>query len=129
MQVEIALSGRIRTDDPGQRTRVVSLAGVALYVEVNGMQILEELYIGNVRPGERSFKRNSQYSRALSESADAADRLIAVLSEEQKKLFDEFTDAQREVSVLTDCETFVYGFQTGAKIMMDVLLGGEMKEI
>ena len=46
------------------------------------MQILEELYIGNVRPGERSFKRNSQYGRALSVSADAADRLIAVLAEE-----------------------------------------------
>ena len=93
------------------------------------MQILEELYIGNVRPGERSFKRNSQYGRALHESADAADRLIAVLSDEPRKLFEEFMDAQREVSVLTDCETFIYGFRTGAKIMMDVLLDGEMKEI
>lgn len=93
------------------------------------MQILEELYIGNVRPGERSFKRNSQYGRALNESADAADRLIAVLSDKQKKLFEEFTNAQREVSVLMDCETLMYGFQTGAKIMMDVLLGGEMREI
>ena len=83
------------------------------------MQILEELYIGNVRPGERSFKRNSQYGRALSASADAADRLIAVLPNEQKKLFEEFMD----------CETFIYGFRTGAKIMMDVLMDGEMKEI
>ena len=93
------------------------------------MQILEELYIGNVRPGERSFKRNSQYGRALDESADAADRLIAVLSEEQKKLFEEYMDAQREVMVLTDAETFIYGFRIGAKIMMDVLTDGEMKEI
>ena len=93
------------------------------------MHILEELYLGEVRPGERSFKRNSQYGRALLVSADAADRLIAALNGEQKKLFDEFSDAQREVSVLTDCETFMVGFQTGAKIMIDVLLGGEMKEI
>ena len=93
------------------------------------MQILEELYIGNVRPGERSFKRNSQYGRALSESSDALDRLIAVLSDEQKTLLEEFLDAQREVSVLTDAETFIYGFRTGAKIMMDVLMDGEMKEI
>lgn len=93
------------------------------------MQILEELYIGNVRPGERSFKRNSQYARVLNESSDALDRLIAVLSGEQKKLLEEFMDAQREVMVLTDCETFMYGFQTGAKIMMDVLVTGEMKEI
>lgn len=93
------------------------------------MQILEELYVGDVRPGERSFKRNSQYGRALSASADAADRLIAGLSDEQKKLFEEYMDAQREVAVLTDAETFIYGFRTGAKIMMDVLMDGEMNEI
>lgn len=29
------------------------------------MYILEDLYTGNVRPGERSFRQNSQYSRAL----------------------------------------------------------------
>ena len=93
------------------------------------MQILEELYIGNVRPGERSFKRNSQYGRALAESADAADKLIAVLTDQQRKLFEEYMDAQREVMVLTDAETFIYGFRTGAKIMLDVLTDGEMKEI
>lgn len=93
------------------------------------MQILEELYLGNVRPGERSFKRNSQYGRALTASADAADKLIAVLTEEQRKLFEEYMDAQREVMVLTDAETFIYGFQTGAKIMLDVLTPGDMKEI
>ena len=93
------------------------------------MQILEDLYVGDVRPGERSFKRNSQYGRALEESSDAADRLIAVLPEEQKKLFEEYMDAQREVMVLTDAETFIYGFRLGAKIMMDVLMDGEMIEI
>ena len=93
------------------------------------MQILEELYVGDVRPGERSFKRNSQYGRALNESSDALDRLIAVLAEEQKTLLEEFLDAQREVTVLTDAETFIDGFRTGAKIMMDVLMDGEMKDI
>ena len=37
--------------------------------------------------------------------------------------------AQREVNVLTDCETFIYAFHFGAKIMMDVLSEGQMKEI
>ena len=37
--------------------------------------------------------------------------------------------AQREVNVLTDCETFCYAFKLGAKIMLDVLTEGEMKEI
>ena len=37
--------------------------------------------------------------------------------------------AQREVNVLTDCETFCLAFKMGAKIMLDVLTEGEMKEI
>ena len=44
------------------------------------MHILEQLYIGNVRPGERSFKRNSQCARALDEAAKARDAPIEALS-------------------------------------------------
>ena len=29
------------------------------------MLILEDLYLGDVHPSERSFKRSSQYARAL----------------------------------------------------------------
>ena len=31
------------------------------------MKILEDLYVGDVRPNERFFKRNSQYAKALDE--------------------------------------------------------------
>ena len=37
--------------------------------------------------------------------------------------------AQREVNVLTNCETFCYAFKLGAKIMIDVLTKGTMKEL
>ena len=93
------------------------------------MHILEELYIGNVRPGERRFKRNSQYARALAAVADAEEAVLSTLNEEQKKLFEAFVDAQREVTVLTDAETFIYSFRLGAKIALDVLENGEMSEI
>ena len=93
------------------------------------MHILEELYIGSVRPGERMFKRNSQYAKALNETVKAGDALTDVLTLEQKALFEDYMTAQREVNVLTDCETFMYGFKVGAKIMLDVLTEGEMKEI
>ena len=54
---------------------------------------------------------------------------MASLNEEEKKLFEDFMDAQREVTVLTDCETFCYAFKLGAKIMLDVLTDSPMKEI
>ena len=93
------------------------------------MHILEDLYTGNVRPGERSFRQNSQYSRALAQAVESGDALIKSLTEEQKKLFEAYMDAQREVNILTDCETFIYSFKLGAKLMLDVLGNGEMREI
>lgn len=93
------------------------------------MQILDELYLGSIRPGERMFKRNSQYAKALDEVVKAGDALTDGLNEKQKALFEDYMTAQREVNVLTDCETFMYGFKVGAKIMMDVLTEGQMKEI
>ena len=93
------------------------------------MQVLEDLYLGDVRPSDRSFKRNSQYAKALDEVVKAGDALIEGLTEEQKELFEDYMTAQREVNVLTDCETFCMAFKLGAKIMLDVLAEGQMREI
>ena len=93
------------------------------------MQILEDLYVGDVRPNERFFKRNSQYAKALDEVVKVGDALTASLNEKEKKLFEDYMDAQREVTVLTDCETFCYAFKLGANIMLDVLTDGQIKEI
>ena len=93
------------------------------------MLILEDLYFGDVRPSERSFKRNSQYAKALDDLVKAGDALTDTLTEKQKEMFEEFMTAQREVTVLTDCETFIYAFRLAAMIMIDVLTGGQMREI
>ena len=93
------------------------------------MMILEDLYMGDIHPSERSFKKDSQYSKALKNVVKAGDALIGTLTEKQKEQFEAYMSAQREVNVLTDCETFIYAFRLGAKIMMDVLTEGNMREI
>jgi hypothetical protein len=93
------------------------------------MLILEELYLGDVRPSERSFKRNSQYAKALNEVVRAGDALTDTLTEKQKEMFEDYMTVQREVNVLTDCETFVYAFRLAAKIMIDVLTDGSLRVI
>lgn len=93
------------------------------------MLILEDLYLGDVRPGERSFKRNSQYAKALDDLVKAGDTLTDTLTEKQKEFFEDYMTAQREVNILTDCETFIYAFRLAAKIIIDVLTEGKMKEI
>ena len=93
------------------------------------MLILEGLYLGDVRSSERSFRRNSQYSKALDEVVRAGDALTDTLTEKQKGMFEDYMTAQREINVLTDCETFIYAFRLAAKIIIDVLTEGKMKEI
>ncbi|MBR5342911.1 MAG: hypothetical protein IK149_03330 [Oscillospiraceae bacterium] len=93
------------------------------------MLILEDLYLGDIRPNERGFKRNSQYAKALDELVKVGDALTEGLNENQKELLEDYMTAQREVTVLTDCETFLYAFRLGAKIMLDVLTEGQMREI
>ena len=93
------------------------------------MLILEDLYLGDVRPSERSFKRNSQYAKALAELVKAGDMLTETLTEKQKEMFENYMTAQREVNVLTDCETFIYSFRLAVKIMIDVLTDRQMREI
>ena len=93
------------------------------------MLILEDLYLGDVRPSERSFKRNTQYAKALDDLVKAGDALMDNLTEKQKEMFEDYMTAQREVNVLTDCETYCLAFKTGAKIMLDVLIDTQMREI
>ena len=62
------------------------------------MLILEDLYLGDVRPNERGFKRNSQYAKALDEVVKAGDALTYGLTAEQKELFEACMAAQREVN-------------------------------
>ena len=94
-----------------------------------GMLILEDLYLGDVRPSERSFKRNSQYVKALDELVKTGDALTDTLTEKQKEMIEDYMTAQREVNVITDCKTFCLAFKLGAKIMVDVLTEGEIREI
>ena len=63
------------------------------------------------------------------ENIRLTENVLWAVNDEQKKLFAHFEDAQREVSVLTDIETFTYAFKLGAKIMLDVLTDSPMKEI
>ena len=48
------------------------------------MQVLEDLYLGDIHPSERSFKKGSQYAKALNDVVKAGDALIGTLTDKQK---------------------------------------------
>ena len=85
-----------------------------------------KLCLGDIHPNERSFKKDNQYFRVLNEVVKAGDILIGTLTEKQKEEFEAYMIAQRDVNVLTDCETFAYTYCLGVKIMMDALTEGKI---
>ena len=60
------------------------------------MQVLEDLYMGDIHPSERSFIKDSQYSRALNEAVKAGDALLDTLTEKQKEQFEAWMCLLRE---------------------------------
>ena len=89
------------------------------------MPKLETLYLGDVRPSERSFRRDSQQAKAPDDLVKAVDTMTDTLTEKKKERFEAYMTARREVNVLTDCETLIYAFRLAARIVIDVLTDGQ----
>ena len=52
------------------------------------MQVLEDLYLGDIHPSERSFKKGSQYAKALNNVVKVGDAFSGSLTEKQKEQFE-----------------------------------------
>lgn len=92
------------------------------------MQILEELWKNDLQI-ERPLIHNRQYAEALSRSSDCEKALEDSLSEKQKELFEAYLKSRDDLTIVTDCETYITGFKLGAKIMIDVLTKSEVSKI
>ena len=85
------------------------------------MNILEDLWFGNISPWERPFKKGSAYSELLTLIARHYDGLIGRLNDEEKEIFQKYADCIGEMHDLTEREAFVKGFTLGARIIIEVL--------
>ena len=85
------------------------------------MSILEEIWFGNVHPGELNMKKNSPYKELLALMIRHQDDLLPRLNDEEKEIFEKYADAASEMYSHTNLAAFVSGFTLGAKIMVEVL--------
>ena len=91
------------------------------------MNILEELYYGNVRPDEKCFDRNSEYASFMKIISDNEEKLLAFLNSQteakaEQHLFSQLMNAQGEVLRFSEMNRFIEGFQLGAKFILDSLV-------
>ena len=85
------------------------------------MSILEELWCGNIRPSEYDVSSCMEYKKLLELICRNEEKFKATITNEQKELFEKYTDCVREYQTITDCLIFQNSFRLGAKMIMEIL--------
>ena len=90
---------------------------------------IEELYYGNIRPNEKKFIRNTQYSKALETMNKLENEALNRLSDDDKKLFNDMVNASDEFSACTSVEHFKMGFALGVRMTIDCFKADEQSAL
>ena len=83
------------------------------------MNILEEFWYGNIEPAEYE-PADRECSKALQLIVRNEEKLLATMTDEQKNLFDRYTEAIREHQALAERMLFQSSFRLGARMMLAV---------
>lgn len=70
------------------------------------MRILEEFWYGNIEPTEYDTSSCKEYKKLLELICRNEEKLKATMTDEQKDLFEKYTDCVREHQTNTDCLIF-----------------------
>ena len=89
------------------------------------MNILENLYYGNVSPCDRDVKRGSKVDKLQTLVCEYEVELNETLTQKQKETLEKFKDAYSELYCCLDRDMFAQGFIIATKIMIEVM--GESK--
>jgi hypothetical protein len=85
------------------------------------MNILEELWYGNIEPAEYDTSPSKEYKQMLQLISRNEDKLLATMTDAQKELFTKYTDCVRDYQVMAECMLFQNSFRLGAKMMIAVM--------
>ena len=84
------------------------------------MDILEELWYGNITPTEYSrIENNANYKEALRLVNQNQERLKSTLTNEKKELLDKFLTSSEEFENLIELDCFKVGFKLGARLIIE----------
>ena len=84
------------------------------------MKILEEFWYGNIEPSEYDTS-GAEYKKSLQRVVQSEEKLLATLTDDQKKLFTKYADCVREFQSITDCLLFQSSFKLGVRMMVEVM--------
>lgn len=85
------------------------------------MYVLDKLWRGEITPSERLVRSGSDYQKASSQCNAEMKRLLELLSPEAKEQLEVVETLKYDMTMLSEEDVFICGFQLGARIMLDVM--------
>ena len=85
------------------------------------MNLLEELWYGNIEPCEFDASPSKEYKELIRLISRNEEKLQATMTDEQKDLFARYTDCVREYQAMAESLLFQNSFRLGARLMLEVL--------
>ena len=85
------------------------------------MRLLEEFWYGNIELTEYDTSSSREYKKLQEPICRNEEKLKATMTDEQKALFEKYTDYVREFQTITDCLIFQNGFKLGVRMMLEIM--------
>ena len=84
------------------------------------MNIIKELWHGNIVPQEDSRNNSPEMKELMEYMARHHDDLLKSMTDGQKEIFEKFDDCWSEYMSLAEAAIFEYAFRLGARLAMEV---------
>jgi len=86
------------------------------------LNIIEELYYGNVNPSVQTIDRHSEYANLRKIYNESADELLKRLAGEDKQLLLRIINSHSNSNMIECKEKFMLGFRLGARFALDTFV-------
>jgi hypothetical protein len=86
------------------------------------MDIIKEIWYGNVAPFEQSTCGDKQLKELLKLVARNKEELDGTLTEKQKEILEKFEEALNEMHSIAERDAFSYGLRLGIRLMAEAFL-------
>ena len=85
------------------------------------MYVLDKLWQGKLSPNEQCIQHGSEYSEIRHKAVQLSNQIISSLSDDGKRIFQEYQDLRERMCYISEEDCFVNGFRIGGGLLLDAV--------
>ncbi len=85
------------------------------------MYVLDKLWQGKLSPNEQCIQHGSEYSEIRHKAVQLSNQIISSLSDDGKRIFQEYQDLRERMCYISEEDCFVNGFRIGVGLLLDAI--------